>query len=87
MSETKELVWLTTIDNPFNPFTEFDAWLREDLRLGHNCLGKIDDCGYFSDALSDYDNENEWVRAIDEVVDTDPVGYYIKVFGSANAAD
>lgn len=27
---------LTTEDNPFNPFTEHDKWLMEDIRLGHN---------------------------------------------------
>ena len=32
---------LTTFDNPFNPFTEFDRWWKEDLLLGHNCCGLL----------------------------------------------
>lgn len=28
--------FLTTYDNPFNPFTDFVRWLKEDLILGHD---------------------------------------------------
>ena len=27
---------LTTTDNPFNPWIDFDTWYAEDIRLGHD---------------------------------------------------
>ena len=36
-------VWLlTTIDNPVNPFADFDSWYLQDLALGHNTCALID---------------------------------------------
>ena len=59
---------LTTIDNPFNPFTQFDEWFQFDEEKGyHTCqfLARISKAS--SDmSESDYERENE--RAIDEIV-------------------
>lgn len=70
---------LTTIDNPFNPFVQFDDWYRFDEQKGyHTCsyLGRITGV---SDALTDEMNENEIENAIDEIIKYDPFGLYIKV--------
>ena len=32
---------LTTVDNPFNPFTEFDSWLAYDEQSGYNTNGLL----------------------------------------------
>lgn len=59
---------LTTIDNPFDPFTQFDEWFQFDEEKGyHTCqfLARISRAS--SDmSESDYERENE--RAIDEIV-------------------
>lgn len=59
---------LTTIDNPFDPFTQFDEWYQYDEEKGyHTCqfLARISKAS--SDmSESDYERENE--RAIDEIV-------------------
>lgn len=33
---------LSTEDNPHSPFKEWEAWLMEDIRLGHNTCGLLD---------------------------------------------
>ena len=33
---------LTTVDNPFDPFTQFDQWLSFDTAQGHNTPGLLD---------------------------------------------
>lgn len=37
-----ERVWLTTIDNPHNPFTEFDEWDSCDQALGYDTCALLD---------------------------------------------
>lgn len=59
---------LTTIDNPFDPFTQFDDWFQFDESKGyHTCqfLAKISKA---SSEMSDADYESEMERAIDEIV-------------------
>lgn len=33
--------WVTTTDNPYDPFTEWDDWLRTDRQLGYNLPGYV----------------------------------------------
>ena len=38
MVKTKAEVWPTTVDNPFDPFSQWDQWYRFDERSGyHTC--------------------------------------------------
>ena len=32
---------LTTFDNPFNPFENFDEWFAYDIQHGYNTCGKL----------------------------------------------
>lgn len=70
---------LTTIDNPFDPFEEFDQWYAKDILLGHNCCGLIDKFSFTSSALSDFENQLEIEQAIDSIVANDLTGLYVKV--------
>ena len=70
---------LTTIDNPFNPFEDWDHWLAYDISHGHNCCGQVDRFAITSDSLSDSDNQLEIERAIDEIVSENVTGMYRKV--------
>lgn len=61
-------VMLTTIDNPFDPFTQFDDWYLFDEQKGyHTCqfLAKISNASTEM-SESDYEYWNE--QAIDEIV-------------------
>ena len=78
-NKMKTKVALTTIDNPFNPFEEFDSWFLFDEEKGyHSCayLGRI---ARTSDELSDEENEIEIERAIDEIIKYDFMNIYKKV--------
>ena len=42
---------ITTVDNPFDPFDEFDAWFRFDTDHGYNSCGVLARFIYTSDQL------------------------------------
>lgn len=70
---------LSTIDNPFDPFDQFEQWFLFDEEKGyHSCayLGRI---ARTSEALSDVENEAEIERAIDEIIKYDFMGIYQKI--------
>ena len=70
---------LTTIDNPYDPFNEFDNWIQFDLDKGYDCSGYLARIARTSDQLSDEENEQEVERAIDEIIKYDFMNLYVKV--------
>lgn len=70
---------LTTIDNPYNPFEDFDSWYQFDTEKGYNTCGYLARIAATSPALSDLENDAEIKRAIDEIVSMNIYGIYRKV--------
>lgn len=70
---------LTTIDNPYNPFTHYDEWMAWDMRMGYNTNGMLARIANTSDALSDAENQEEVERAMNRIVELDPLGLFIKI--------
>lgn len=70
---------LTTVDNPYDPFNQFDSWLRFDLDKGYNSCSYLDRIARTSDQFSDEENEKEIERAIDEIIKYDFMNIYKKV--------
>lgn len=70
---------LTTFDNPYDPFEQFDSWYMFDLDKGYNSCAYLDRIAKTSDSLSDKENEQEIERAIDEIIKFDPFNIYKKV--------
>ena len=76
---------LTTIDNPFNPFTHFDEWFAYDTSKGYNTCGLIsriialrnDEKELLNDEI---DEDIATIEAMNEIIENDPIGKYIKVF-------
>ena len=68
---------LTTFDNPFNPFTEFDRWWKEDLLLGHNCCGLLANESNVSDVSRDEVNDKAIIEAMERIVKREPMIYKI----------
>ena len=70
---------LTTLDNPYDPFVQFDEWYAFDTGMGYNTcayLGRIDTS---SPALSALDQAQLNEEAIDEIVAMNLTGNYKKV--------
>lgn len=74
-----EDVMLTTIDNPYNPFTQFDEWNAFDMAKGYNTCSYLARIAITSDALSEADQEKDIENAIDEIVKLNVLGIYKKV--------
>ena len=70
---------LTTVDNPYNPFTEFDSWFLYDTEKGYNSCGYLARIAKTSSELSDQENDEEVERAIDEIIKNDFTNLYRKV--------
>ena len=72
-------VALTTVDNPWNPFTEYDEWFLYDTQLGYNTPGLLARVVVTSDELSDADQALAIEQAIDEIVKENVSGMHRKV--------
>ena len=72
-------VTLTTIDNPFNPFTQFSSWFLYDVEKGYNSCAYLARIARTSDQLSDEENDLEIERAVDEIIKYDFKNIYKKL--------
>ena len=70
---------LSTVDNPYNPFDQFDDWYAWDERSGYHSTSFLDRIAYMSDELSEEDKNLVHERAIDEIVSENVNGMFIKV--------
>lgn len=68
---------LTTFDNPFNPFTDFVRWWKQDLLLGHDCCGTLAREANISDVSSESMNDLSVVDAMNRIVKDNPMTYKI----------
>ena len=76
MSNESNDYMLTTFDNPFNPFTQFEAWFKFDSTiLGYNTCSLLAQTSNVSDVVSDEIQEEEIDFAMDEIVRRNPVLY------------
>ena len=71
---------LTTYDNPYSPFDQFDLWLQYDIEMGYQTCERLGKIIQLEEGMSDKEKENEMDRAIDEIVKHDPLGVYCRAF-------
>lgn len=70
---------LTTIDNPYSPFDEWDSWLRYDTQAGYGTSGLLARIAVVSDELSETDFNAALTNAIEEIVRENVSGVHTKV--------
>ena len=71
---------LSTLDNPYNPHTNFDRWYLYDELAGYHTCEYLARVAVLSDDLSEEDQDLAIRMAIDEILDLNLTGNYIKVF-------
>lgn len=77
---------LTTVDNPFDPFTQLDEWDAYDRSMGYHTLAYLARITWSSHELSEADQSLAIEQAIDEIVSENVLGIYRKVL-SSNSTD
>ena len=70
---------LSTVDNPFDPFYQFDDWYRYDCEKGYDSSGTMMRLAEVTDDMSMTEENAEIERAIDRIVAHDPFNLYKKV--------
>jgi hypothetical protein len=77
------LTRLTTVDNPFNPITQFDQWYVWDSTHGYHTLSYLARVTRSSYELSEADQDLASMQAMDEIVLINE-GLYKKVVETAD---
>ena len=71
---------LTTNDNPFDPFDEFENWLNFDSTvLGYNSSAYLARMFPDSDLYTEEEREAVLEDTIDKIIELDPLNIYKKV--------
>lgn len=75
-------VRLTTIDNPYDPFEQFNEWYRYDESKGYCTCGLVDRITKTSPNFGGSVIAADTEAAIDEIVELFPDGFYKKIVKS-----
>lgn len=67
---------LTTVDNPYDPFTQFDEWNAYDMRSGYNTMAFLARVVKTSHNLSDADEELAIELGVQEIATHNVLGIY-----------
>lgn len=70
---------LTTVDNPYDPFTQWDEWYMWDLNAGYHTPGLLARLAFVSDEISEADQFLAVQQTIDEIVQENVSGMHKKV--------
>ena len=71
---------LTTYDNPYDPFDQFDHWFLFDCEKGYYSCGYLARIAHIAEAMTEEEKDKEIERAIDDIVRLDFLGIYKKVY-------
>lgn len=69
---------LTTFDNPFDPFDQFDEWLSFDKEKGYNSCERLGRIVVLSDDMTEKEVDEATERAINQIIIEDPFNIYKK---------
>lgn len=69
---------LTTFDNPFDPFEQFDSWHLFDKEKGYDSCERLMRIAKITDDMSQVEIDEEIERAIDVIIMYDPLNIYKK---------
>lgn len=78
-------VALTTADNPYDPLDQFVDWWNYDTTMGYHTAAYVARVARTSEELSDSDNQIELLKAIDEIIELNPLIPYVKIIRESQA--
>ena len=76
--------FVTTLDNPFDYFTQFDEWYAFDTQKGYNTCAYMARIAKTSTEMSEKDYEEAVNDAVDEILRFNITGNYKKVVEKAS---
>lgn len=77
MSKVRSM--LSTIDNPHDPFTDFKAWYAYDVAHGYHSASLLARIANTSYELPEEEYERALEDAIDEIIEMNISGVFVKV--------
>lgn len=60
---------LTTTDNPFDPFLQWNEWYAYDEAQGYHTCGYLDRMSFNAPELSERDNNVETLKAMNAIIE------------------
>ena len=70
---------LTTVDNPFDPFTQFDSWFQFDVEKGYYSCSRLARVAELSDDMTEQEVSEAIGSASDTIIKYDITDMYKKV--------
>lgn len=80
-------VYITTVDNPYDPSKDFRNWFMFDETHGYHTCQLLDRVSITSNSLSDRTNMSAIERAIDEIIKFNGSELYKKIIVNDNESD
>ena len=75
---------LTTVDNPFDPFEQFDEWLVFDMQKGYNTCGLLARLTPEVSSDSEFDEEMAIDVAMKKIISINPYGVHRLAYRKSN---
>jgi len=72
-------IGITTIDNPFDCLDDFENWFLFDIEKGYYTCNKLARIANTFDGMTNKEENDEIERAIDRLIEIDPLNVYEKV--------
>lgn len=78
-NETINDCMLTTFDNPYDPFEQFEEWFLFDVEKGYNTCAYMGRLSKITDDMSQKEIDEECDRVMDQIIKYDFMNIYKKV--------
>ena len=69
-------VAITTSDNPYDVFDEWEEWYAFDERHGYHTCSYLARSAYVSESLSDEENDRNVEEGIDNIIRFTPIAWF-----------
>lgn len=76
--------FVTTMDNPYDYWTQFDEWYAYDIEKGYNTCDYVARIALTNNEMSDADYSRAVNDAVDEILRLNITGNYRKTFQNSN---